>query len=267
MLATIIKTMQFVPIELYQLVSNLLNTISQIRMGSVSKFLHRMDIFEIKTMKIRDDILMQKKFNNLVTLDYCRKMELNNKIHWFTQKSINRLNLVKLYICDNDNINDVWHMSNLRVLNICGKCSVTQNGIKNLDLIELYARDNEDIRDVSYMRNLKILYANFNITLDDAYGIEQNSIKNLDLIKLNISNNYNIDNISHMINLKYLNISGECSVGQDSMQKLLLKKLNATNNIKIKDVSFMTTLRKLNISGICGVGQASIPCPQSGRLE
>lgn len=124
--------MQFVPIELYQLISNLLNTKSQIRVTMVSKFLYDyICILDIKSSAVTDDILLQKKFRNLSKLNYSRKINYSyTRYHNISQKSINNLNLIKLYVSDIKTINNVSHMNNLKVLNAGGKCAINQNSIK-----------------------------------------------------------------------------------------------------------------------------------------
>ena len=87
-----------------------------------------------------------------------------------TLSSINKLNLIKLYIGYNDKIIDISFMKNLKYLNARGKCGIDQNSIEGLDLIELDVDNNDKIKYIPYMKNLKIL------SIRNNCGIDQNGI-------------------------------------------------------------------------------------------
>ena len=104
------------------------------------------------------------------------------------QNEIDKLDLIMLNANGYSNdIANVSHMRNLKILSICGRCSrIDQTGINGLDLIELNAADNKKIKNVSFMRNLKILDAS------GKCGITEIGIKGLVLEELLSHSNPNI---------------------------------------------------------------------------
>lgn len=105
------------------------------------------------------------------------------------QNSISKLNLTELNT-NNQNINDISHMNNLKVLYARGRnCGIDQDSISGLNLICLYISFNKYIYDVSHMSKLKIL----NISGESA--VTQKGILGLNLLKLDTVGNINFDNI------------------------------------------------------------------------
>ena len=70
------------------------------------------------------------------------------------QNSINELDLVELYACDNDKVS---HLKSLKILGAGGTCGIGQNEIEKLNLVELFVWNNKNITNVSHMKS-KIIF-------------------------------------------------------------------------------------------------------------
>ena len=221
----------YIPLDIWRIIFDILDFKSKIKLISTCKFLRQnlyiVDLYNIEKKyleKLTTRILKYYIFRNVVSLD----------------------------ASDNNKINDVSFMKNLKKLNASDECGIDQNGIKELDLFELNANYNIKIKDVSFMKNLKILYAN------GMCGINQNGIKELDLIELHVDDNKKIKDISFMKNLKILYAGEECRINQNGIGELDLIELYVGNNKRIKNVSFMKNLKILDASGICRINQNNI---------
>lgn len=239
--------MQFVPIELYQLVLNTLNLKSQINLLSTIPILYNnLYILELPVCKINDIILEQKKFSRLRIIDASKTSIFDDRCQ-ISNYTIKKFNLLKLKLNDNKKINNIGHMSNLKTLYIANNV-VRQKDIATLNLIKLFAKNNSKIHDVSHMSNLKKLNAS------GSSGINQKGIYGIDLIKLNVSYNNKITDISFMTNLKTLYVAHPffdytfTNICQRSIDKLNLKVLYANNNKDIYNLSHMTNLKILCIN-------------------
>ena len=111
------------PVEIWQLIVDLSNPISQIRFCQISKFangyLYVTDLYNLDTELL-------KKLDNCIIKKYpfVKKLDAFN----------------------NSNITNVSHMKSLKMLNASGEaCGISDNGILGLDLITLDAWGNRKI--------------------------------------------------------------------------------------------------------------------------
>ena len=123
------------PIEIIQLILVFSEFKEKIKLTGLSKECYDyLKINKINNKNITQEILYQKKYDKL--------------------KSLN--------ICDNSNITDIKHLNNtLTYLNISGdECKIDQNAIQGLTKLQiLNARDNPKINNVNHLKNtLSILY-------------------------------------------------------------------------------------------------------------
>ena len=113
------------------------------------------------------------------------------------EEQIKYLNLTKLKMQGNVNIENLNHLTNLRTLN-CNFSIITDDSIKNLDLMKLSVKGNFKIKNISAMTNLKSLNCGW------FSHITEDGIKNLKLTKLDIVDNVNIKNLNHLTSIKSL---------------------------------------------------------------
>lgn len=123
----------------------------------------------LKKFKIRKTL---ENINLMTTLE---SLKCECKIN---QKSINHLNLKKLYIRCNSEITSIAWMYRLESLDCSYNCGINQRAIEGLNLIKLNACGNEKITDVSWMIRLEKLYCS------GCCGIDQRGIKGLNLKRL-----------------------------------------------------------------------------------
>lgn len=161
--------MYLIPIELNQLVSDLLDIKSRIRFISASNLLYNsiyVSDLNISMLPACNKILNQKKFSKVLKLEenYSEDYTTTDDI---TQATIEKLNLIKLKININKLITSISHMNNLRVLYcVSNQNNIGQHEINNLNLIKLDASFNFKIYDVSHMSSLKKLIAMDNCGID-----------------------------------------------------------------------------------------------------
>ncbi len=53
-------------------------------------------------------------------------------------EGISELNLSELYATDNAKISDVWHMTNLKILDAKGTCGITDRDVLKTDKLMIY---------------------------------------------------------------------------------------------------------------------------------
>src|SRR6185312_10005428 len=107
--------MNIVPIDIINLIFDLLDLKSQINFHSINKFCN-------SNLFIRD-LYNINKYSYILT----------NKI--LSQRKFESVN--KLYLYADKKVSDISFMKNLTKLNIGGNCGVDQKGIEGLNLVEL----------------------------------------------------------------------------------------------------------------------------------
>lgn len=193
------------------------------------------------------DISYNKNFLDISLLTKLLSLKIRySNIH---QTNIDKLSLLtKLNDYGNTNINNIDHLTNLKVLNIGLDFNrIKQDSINSLsNLVTLRIYDNKYVNNIMHLRNLKTL---------DASGIsseiKQDSINNLfNLTNLNICNNKHITTISHLTNLQKLDISGQyCRINQFNIMKLYaLVTIDYAWNNNIINVTHLTNLRNKKVN-------------------
>ena len=174
----------------------------------------------------------------------------------------NLTNIRELCIDDNANIENLNHMTDLKLLTLIGTNNIGDEGIEKLtNLEELYVSNSDVslITNLNHMTNLKILHA--------CREIDDSSIKNLRLEELYINCNKNITNLNHMTTLKKLCAIGDCGIDNNSIKNLVdLEEFDADGNENITNINFMTNLKVLSASTydetfrttICGIDDDGI---------
>ena len=254
-------------IEIWQIILDLLDLKSQIRLISVSKFynaqLYINDLLEPDLLKNinNTDILLQRKF------------QFMRKLYMFEHYSdIELWNFKQLQILHIDKSLDpalITTYSQYRQLKLRKQGINPKSMYPNLIELDItntgYVWDNI----VSCMKQLKVLHTNnlpsqfiYEDTLASAIypgleriprsksAISQDTINKLDLTELYISNNCSIFSLSHFTNLQVLDASGtKSTITQDCINLLNLVKLYVSDNININNVSHMTKLEVFHADG------------------
>ena len=57
---------------------------------------------------------------------------------------------------DNEKIKNIQHMTNLKILDCCGRCGISDENIKSLNLIKLKANYNEKIKNILVGNSLNL---------------------------------------------------------------------------------------------------------------
>ena len=219
-----------IPIELFQLILEQSDFLTQIRFRCVDK------LFYTK-LEIHDFWNIKAKYSKLLTDEILQ-------LHSF---------VTDLTIVDNPNITNINHMTRLKKLFIFGKCNIDNTGISNVNVKYLNLRYYDKITNVNHMSILEILYAN-----SRTCGIDNAGIANLNLVALYAADNTKITNVNHMTNLQVLEASGTCGIGDDGIRNLNLIKLDAGYNKKITNVNHMTRLEILDAGWRCGINSGGI---------
>src|SRR5205807_10203704 len=138
---------QILPLELWSMIFDQLDFLSQIRLRQVNQYFYSFEIYDFYNIpyqykfkykfKLSDSILVHYKFIKFLDANY------------------------------NPKITNINHMTNLKKLCAKGSCGINDNGIQNLNLIELNAHDNSKITNVNHMTNLKKLWANLDCGIND----------------------------------------------------------------------------------------------------
>lgn len=205
-----------------------------------------------KILMLTDEILSQSKYHKLKILDMTgnnNRLELDHLANYLEElycpkytlnkyKGINQINIRyltkirKLNIYNNNLINDINHMINLKEL-ICGsECGVCQNGFSNLMQLEkLDASSNTKIYDVNHLKDSLI---ELNCGFD--CGIDQKGISELKKLKKLITYfNNKITDVNHLkYTLQYLNCDSmpnmNSGINSNGIKNLNLLKLSAIGN-------------------------------------
>ena len=162
-----------------------------------------------------------------------KELTVNNYV---AQKDVEKLQLEKLCIYDNQLITNLTFMKSLRSLFVTPRTLISNDSIYGLNLTKLVMRNNRKIIDLNTLVNLKYL---------DISGamIRNDGLQNLNLVKLKASNAQNLTNVRHMTKLIYLDASKKCGIDSYGLP-INLEYLNASSNPKIKTINH---LKKLNI--------------------
>lgn len=192
--------MDYVPIEIYQLVFDILDLKTQIGIMHMSCNFYRNLI--IKCVDQPKYCLCKLSSVRVIKLRYLQALNIEQSQEWNLHCcNLNELNLFALKLNNNPCVTNISHMLNLRVLYAKGEdCAIDQKSVESLNLVKLDCSNNYKIKNVSHMNNLRVLHA------EDNCGIGQNSIDalKLSLTKLCIMNNNKIINLMDMPNLKFL---------------------------------------------------------------
>ena len=224
--------------------------IKYIRMRSLSGHLLVGNIYK----KVFDDLNFLDQHRFRVMSQYFQKFQIvrlddEKYSRYFNQKILNNYKHVEsLNFNNNDELVNLDHMTNLKILNI--NCATIDEGcIKCLtQLEELHIWSCGKITNLNHMTNLKIL----NVV---GCNIDDESIKNLSrLEELCLSDNDKITNLNHMTNLKILDVSN-CMIDDEGI--INLSQLEVLNNSLSKysdygheyftNIKHMTELKKVNL--------------------
>jgi len=258
-----------VPIELYRLILEYADFLTQIRLRCVCKLFHqRLEIHDFYSIDekyskcLSDEILytypfitkLNAGYNMKITdVNHLTKLEVLNAVGQFCgidNAGITNLDLRELNIDCNQKITKINHMTNLNTLVIRShSCAI--ESFSNLNLKELHAGF-AYVPDISHMTKLEILSAHGSSWIND----EQ--IKNLNLIKLFAGMNSLITTVNHMTQLEILHAGYGSGINDAGIANINLKILDSSSNPNITNVNHMTRLEELDARWSCGIDDAGI---------
>lgn len=255
--------MYHIPIDLQQIVFELLDIKTQINMLTTCVFIR--EYIHIKSLKIKnrhirdklnDKILSNKIFSEIIELRLTISInDLTNttKIkklfgtRYLKQNSIELQQIKQIINVTNIIENNFTFSPDIKLLSIADYCSLAKCNSEDLIIEGMDGDACIEDNNIYVMANLK------NITSRNLYVCGKNEIqvknnKSVDLTELYIPHNTYITDISFMTNLKILNANSSV-IRQMGIRGLNLIKLNISYNDYITDVSFMTNLKKLIARG------------------
>jgi len=261
------------PLEIWYLIFEYIKFSTKVKIKSTCKYLYKnldiIDFYNIDDrlrLKLNNKIL--SKYKNIQSLDISNNPNVTNIYHLkylkflnasgsceLNTKSINKLNLTKLILQNNDKITNINKLTKLEYLDISNndtnlkldnlkklkilKCSrkyyqdgINNKSIKLLNLKELDITNNQQIYEIDHMQNLEILHAN-----GKSCVLNDHHIRNcINLKELYISDNPKIITVNHLTNLKVLDISQNSGVNHDGIKEIKnLDVLNIKNNFNINE--------------------------------
>lgn len=218
------------PLEIWQILLNKIDFLSQIRLTQVCEDFHQV-------LRIENFYEINAKYLKLLTDNILKNYPY----------------ITRLDAGDNPNVKDVSHLIHLKVLNAYRWSGIGDSCLQNINLYVLYAGCNEKIKNISHMTELRIL----DVSGNDSCGVDDTILQHLNLLYLGASANKKIKKVGHMTNLIILDASYECGVDDSELQTLNLNYLNAYRNNKIRNISHMSKLRTLVATGFeCEIDDA-----------
>lgn len=217
----------YIPLEIWQIILNSIDFLSQIRLRQVSKQLYLLSIHNFYTIPnkyqqlLTNKILLQHpnikyldasnnpKITNINHLPLLQRLRASNKVTFtisselcgISDNSMKQcVNLKFLDASDNPKITNVNHCTKLIALMACDNCGITDYGMSEcVNLKSLYSSNNKRITNVNHCTQLQRLYARWHS------GISDLGIKDcVDLQVLWIYNNKKITDIRHLVKLQLL---------------------------------------------------------------
>lgn len=248
------------PIELWMIIRDYTDSLSQINLTMVCKFLN-------KNLQITDLYNIDPKYQELLTNDILKKYPYITKLKLRWNTSVTDINhLSKLEILD---ATGGWMQSiyvpdcgycldeEENLFNNCGGiCILSDKGIRKLtNLRNIDISCNRNITSLNHCKKLKVL------TARSYSGLTNEGISKLyNLEDVDLTDNQKINRIDHLKKLRVLNISGINSVvNNNDIKNLNLYALDATNNSTIDDINHMNKLKILIANGpFCDLSTESI---------
>jgi hypothetical protein len=258
----------FLPDDIYRVIFNLLDFLSQINFKCTSTYFHHnypitnlydnvpkhklaKEILELYPHATQFDAKFLYKISNLNYLTNLQILNARGHNGWVGNNFISGLtNLTHLDISNNMYITDLSHLCQLRFL--MGPKKLTNQSISTLTNLTTLGIDyNNCIDNLNYLVQLRTLYANCNSVITNK-GISELT----NLTKLSIDCNPHITDINSLCSLRILHAEENCGVGDRGISKLTnLIKMNARFNFEITGTSFnMIYQNILRLGGVIQFG-------------